>query len=231
MSRSAASSSVVVVVVVTFVALLVSPAAARADVKPVVDRNAGDAATGDFKFKKVPAPAKDDAGAKAKFTIVEGVKDDNGGDVDKLNDGKVPTEDDQPTENFFFNAGTEGGRLGVDLGKVIEVKQVNTYSWHPNTRGPQVYKLYASDGKGAGFVAAPKKGTDPAKAGWTLVASVDTRPKGGGDDAGGQYGVSIADDKGALGKYQYLLFDVVRTEGDDEFGNTFFSEIDVIEQK
>ena len=36
---------------------------------------------------------------------------------------------------------------------------------------------------------------------------------------------------GALGKYRYLLFDISRTESDDDFGNTFYSEIDVIEQK
>jgi hypothetical protein len=201
----------------------------RADVKPVVEHNTGDHATADFKFKTIPAPAKDDAAAKAKFTIVEGAKDDNGGDPDKLNDGKLPNEEDQPAENFFFNAGTEGGRLALDLGSAINIKQVNTYSWHPNTRGPQVYKLYASDGSDKDFSAAPKKGTDPVKAGWKLIATVDTRPHAA--EPGGQYAVSIADPAGALGKYRYLLFDISRTESDDEFGNTFYSEIDVIEQK
>ncbi|MDB5320499.1 MAG: basic secretory protein [Phycisphaerales bacterium] len=202
---------------------------ARAEVKPVVEHNSGEQATAEFKFKTVPSPAKDDAAAKAKFTIVEGVKDDNGGDVDKLNDGKLPSEEDQPEQNFFFNAGTEGGRLALDLGSTINIKQVNTYSWHPNTRGPQVYKLYASDGAAKDFSAAPKKGTDPEKAGWKLIATVDTRPHAA--EGGGQYGVSIADPAGALGKYRYLLFDISRTESDDEFGNTFYSEIDVVEQK
>src|SRR5258706_11488474 len=202
---------------------------ARADVKPIVEHNTGDQATPDFKFKTIPAPAKDDAAAKAKFTIVEGVKDDNGGDPDKLNDGKLPNEEDQPAENFFFNAGTEGGRLALDLGSAINIKQVNTYSWHPKTRGHQVYKLYATDGDAKDFSAAPKKGTDPEKAGWKLIASVDTRPHAA--EGGGQYGVSIADAADALGKYRYLLFDMSRTESDDEFGNTFYSEIDVVEQK
>ena len=118
----------------------------------------------------------------------------------------------------------------MDLGSAIEIKEVNTYSWHPNTRGPQVYKLYASDGTAKDFNSKPKTGTDPAKAGWTLVATVDTRPKEG--QGGGQYGVSIADSTGAaLGKYRYLLFDISRTEADDDFGNTFYSEITVIEKK
>jgi hypothetical protein len=40
--------------------------------------------------------------------------------------------------------------------------------------------------------------------------------------------VSIFDSEGPLGPYRYLLFDVSRTENSDPFGNTFFSEIDVV---
>jgi hypothetical protein len=57
------------------------------------------------------------------------------------------------------------------------------------------------------------------------VTAVDTRNK---DKAGGQHGVSIAGGAGALGKYRHLLFDVLPTEKDDPFGNTFYSEIDVV---
>jgi hypothetical protein len=35
--------------------------------------------------------------------------------------------------------------------------------------------------------------------------------------------------EGAIGKYQYLLYAISRTEDSDEFGNTFYSEIDVID--
>ncbi len=203
--------------------------AIRAEVKVAVEHNDNDKATADFKFKGIPAASKDDAATSAKFSIVDGERDPNGGDLDKLNDGKLPSEEDQPEENFFFNAGTEGGRIGVDLGKVTAVKQVNTYSWHPNTRGPQVYKLYASDGAAADFKGDPKAGADPEKCGWKLIAKVDTRPKEG--TGGGQYGVSVSDSDGPLGKYRYLLFDTSRTEADDQFGNTFYSEIDVVEQK
>jgi hypothetical protein len=210
----------------------VLPVLAFAEVKPVVEHNTNEQATPAFKFKNVPAPAKEDAATKAKITVVAGEQDPNGGTTAKLNDGKTPTEEDQPEENFFFNAGTEGGRLAIDLGSVINVKEVNTYSWHPNTRGPQVYKLYASEGTAKDFDAAPKAGTDPAKAGWKLIATVDTRPKGGGGgEPGGQYGVSVADSAGPLGKFRYVLIDSSRTEAEDDFGNTFFSEIDVIEQK
>ncbi len=112
------------------------------------------------------------------------------------------------------------------MGGAIEIKQINTYSWHTSTRGPQVYKLYASAGTGAEFKPEPKQGTDLVTCGWKLIASVDTRPKSG--DGGGQYGVSISDTQGLLGKYGYLLFDISRTETRDNWGNTLYSEIDVI---
>jgi hypothetical protein len=200
--------------------------AATSNLKVVVEHNDNEHATAAFKFQNVPAPSKVDAATQAKFTIVDGAQDENGGNLDKLHDGKLPSEQDEPAENFFFNAGTEGGRILVDLGAARDVRQVNTYSWHPNTRGPQVYQLYASDGSGDSFKAQPAHGADPEKSGWTLLARVDTRPKTG--EGGGQYGVSISDPDGTIGNYRYLLFDMARTEADDEFGNTFYSEIDVV---
>ena len=199
----------------------------RAEIKVTMEHNPNDSASAAFKFKSVPAPSKKDAASDAKFSIVNGEQDENGGSIDKLHDGKLPTEEDQPAENFFFNAGTEGGRVAIDLGSESEIQQVNTYSWHPNTRGPQVYRLYASDGKADGFKARPTGSADPTNSGWKLIARVDTRPKSG--DGGGQYAVSIADSDGAaIGKYRYLLFAMKQTESDDPFGNTFYSEIDVI---
>ncbi len=217
--------------VVGVLVLFLTSAMVQAEIKTTVERNQGDAATPEFKFKKVPTPTTENAARKAKVTIVDGTNDDNGGGPQQVNNGKLPKEQDEPEANFFFDQSTPGGRLALDLGSVIEIKQVNTYSWHPDTRGPQVYKLYASDGSAKDFSAGPKAGTDPAKAGWTLIATVDTRPKKG-EEMGGQYGVSSADDKGAaIGKYRYLLFDISRTEDDDPFGNTFYSEIAVIEKK
>ena len=202
----------------------------RAEIKTVWDRNDDDRATSKFKFNDVPSPSKTDAAAKARFTIVDGRTNDNSGDLNALNDGRLPDNDDQPDANFFFADVANGGRIAADLGELVEVKQVNTYSWHPNTRGAQVYKLYASDGSAKDFDAKPARPTDPEKAGWKLIASVDTRPKF--DSPGGQYGVSVFDPGGgALGKYRYLLFDISRTEDEDRFGNTFFSEIDVSDGK
>jgi hypothetical protein len=197
----------------------------RAEVKVTSARNDAGAATEEFKFKDVPSPSRTDAANKAKLSILAGRRDGNGGEVARLIDGKLPSDDDQPSANFFFAPGTEGGRFVMDLGDAIEVKQVNTYSWHSNTRGPQVYKLYGGDAALADFVAKRESGADLEKAGWKVIASVDTRPKEG--QPGGQYGVSISDSGGSIGKYRFLLFEVSRTESATPFGNTFFSEIDV----
>ncbi len=213
----------------TTAALLTLNLTAQAQVKITVDHNPNSTATGAFKFKSVPSPAKDDAAAKAKLLLVEGEIDGNGADLSALTDGALPTEEDQPAANFFWNAGTGGGRFQMDLGNVIDITQVNTYSWHPNTRGPQVYRLWASDGTDLKFNSAPRSNIDPATCGWKLITVVDTRSKEETD--GGQFGVSITDSSGSLGKYRYLMFDCYVTETGDEYGNTFYSEIDVIAKK
>ncbi len=201
--------------------------AVHAQVKVTFDYNAN--GTPEFKFKNVPTPAKDDAGSKAKPVLVVGELDPNGADFSALTDGLLPSNEDQPAANLFFNAGGTGGRFRMDLGSVIEIAQINTYSWHPDTRGPQVYLLYASDGADPKFNPEPKGNTDPTASGWKLLATVDTRPKQG--QGGGQYGVSITDSSGVLGKYRYLLFDCVATEMEDDWGNTFYSEVDVVAKK
>ena len=216
-----------IVYTVATLSVLMFVATCNAAIEIVTDHNGIESATFDFKFRNAPQPSCNDAAAKATFTIIQGRRDRNGGNLNKLNDGKVPTEDDQPSENFFFNAGTEGGRLLVDLGDSIKLKQVNTYSWHPGSRGPQLYKLYASNGKAVGFNQQPQDGADPQRCGWKLIANVDTRPKEGA--GGGQYAVSISDSNGTIGEYRYLLFDISVTEQFDPFGNTFFSEIDVVD--
>jgi hypothetical protein len=63
-----------------------------------------------------------------------------------------------------------------------------------------------------------------------VLATVDTRPNDETND-GGQWGVSISDAAAGLGKFRYLLFDCYITEAADDFGNTFYSEIDVIARK
>jgi hypothetical protein len=199
------------------------------DPKIVMNRNSETEASRAFRFADVSSPVKDNAAAKASLVIVDGEIDGNSAALSALTDGMVPGEEDEPDANFFFEQGTWGGRFRMDFGNPIEIAQVNTYSWHPNTRGPQVYKVYGSDGTGANFNGAPKANIDPVSCGWKLVGSVDTRTQFG--ENGGQYGVSVSGAAGSLGKFRYLLFSVFQTEVDDEFGNTFYSEINVIAKK
>lgn len=180
-----------------------------------------------YAFKTVPLPADNDAATRAKFWLVDGVADRNSGGLESLNDGRGPDGEDQPSKNFFFQAGTDGGRIGVDLGRKVSVGRICTYSWHSGSRAPQVFAIYASDGVSAAFLADPKRGADPAACGWQLVARVDTRS--GSDEEGGQHGVMVASGSGVVGSFRFLLFDVFRTESRDPFGNTFYSEIDVID--
>ncbi|MEI7912614.1 MAG: basic secretory protein-like protein [Verrucomicrobiota bacterium] len=196
---------------------------------PVVTQGHGgpDAA---FSLAPVPPPAINDAAAKATFSLVDGSRDGSSGELAVLADGKLPATEDSPAANFFFADNTDGGRIGVDLGSIISVKSIGSYSWHGGGRGPQVYTLFAADGKAEHFNAAPKRGTDPASCGWQRVAAVDTRPHDG--KAGGQYAVEISNKDGApLGEFRHLLFDVAKAAAADPFGNTFFSEIDVIDAK
>ena len=202
---------------------------APAQTRIVIDHNANDIANQEFKFKRVPSPVKDDAAAKAKLVLIDGEIDGNGADLVAVTDGLLPTDRDEPAANFFFNAGTSGGRFRLDFGRVIDVAQVNSYSWHPNTRGPQVYKLYGSEGTDPKFNADPNRRIDPATAGWILIGSVDTSTAQGAE--GGQYAVAISSSGGSLGKYRHLMFDCYVTETNDDWGNTFYSEIDVIEKK
>ncbi len=207
--------------------LLLSTTASLAEIKVIVAHNDNETAAPGFKFKEVPPPSRLNAVSTAKFSIVDGRRDPTGGSLEQLHDGALPTAADQPEENFFFRQGIDGGRISIDLGSATEIKQFRSYSWHPGSRGPQVYNLYLSDGQSDGFNAQPKKGTDPQSCGWKLTAKVDTRPASG--DPGGQYGVSISDSAGVIGKFRYLLLDVSRTEDSDPFGNTFYSEINVID--
>jgi hypothetical protein len=208
-------------------ALSVLTLTVRAQIRVTVDRNTGAAATKDFKFKNVPSPAKDDAAAKARVTLLVGESDPAGGDLSVLTDGLLPTKADEPKSNFYFAPGSGGGRVRMDFGEAIEIKQVNSYSWHTGTGAPQVYLLYASDGAELGFNPEPNANIDPNSCGWKLITTVDTRKEGDG----GQFGISISAPHGILGKYRYLLFSFVATETDDDAGNTFYSEIDVVAKK
>ena len=188
----------------------------------VFDHNPNNTANREFKFKNIASPSKDDAASRAKLTLIDGDLDGGSAELAALTDGRLPRDEDEPGSNVFFRAGSSGGRFRMDFGSSIDIMQVNTYSWHPNSRGPQLYKLYAADGFDPKFNPDPKRGVDPLSCGWKLIALVSTLSDRG--EEGGQYAASVTE----VGKYRYLLFDVYVTELYDNWGNTFYSEIDVI---
>ena len=194
------------------------------DARVTFDHNSNNSASREFKFKTIPSPSKDDVAAHAKLTLIDGDLDAGAASLSALIDGRLPNDEDEPAANVFFRAGSSGGRFRMDFTKSIDIAQVNSYSWHSNSRGPQLYKLYAADGSDPKLNLDPKRGVDPASCGWKLIALVNTLPERGDD--GGQYAASVT----GVGKFRYLLFDCYVTELYDNWGNTFYSEIDVIEK-
>lgn len=177
-----------------------------------------------FKLGAIPPPAIDDLAAVARLKLVSGRMDPNSGVLEVLADGKLPGGDDEPRSNFFFANSREPSRLTIDLEKPATVRGVTTYSWHRDSRAGQRYRLYGADGAAASFMAAPNAGANPADAGWTLLGKVDTSEKGGGQHAVGIFGRNGR----PLGTFRHLLLEVFPNEDSRGFGNTFFSEIDVI---
>lgn len=179
-----------------------------------------------FDFPDVPLPATNDAATGAKFTLVAGRVDPNSRGLVALHDGRLPVDEDQPSENFFLTAGSQRGLLQIDLGESIAVQQVTSYSWHTSTRAAQVFTLYGASGEEKSLNHKLTLDSHPVEQGWTKIASVDSR---NGRRPGGQHAVSITNTDKALGQFRYLLFDLSPTEIADAFGNTFFCEIDVID--
>ncbi|MBL8813069.1 MAG: hypothetical protein JNM43_23070 [Planctomycetaceae bacterium] len=178
-----------------------------------------------FQFEMVSVPAVNDAGAKGKWTIVAGKADPNAGSLLCLADGKIPSNADDPAHSFFLNAGSTEGVIAVDLEHAVELTQIVTYSWHTDSRAPQVYSVYTATGDEAGF-ELPKSAADMAQSSvWKKLADVDSRSR---NRAGGQHAVSIQNAGKSLGTYRYLVFVVQSTEPGNRFSHTFFSEIDLV---
>jgi hypothetical protein len=169
-----------------------------------IDHKPNNLATTDFQFSHVPTPFKNNLAAQAVMSIVEGKPTDLSMPVSKLIQGDLPTGADQPSHNFVFQNGTNGGRIEIDLGNNVVIHRICTYSWHPGDRAPQLYAVYGSGGMGDSE-NSPPGGADPAKAGWEFITKVDTRPRNP-LNIGGQYVVKIERENGEIGAYRYLLF-------------------------
>src|SRR5262245_6181852 len=114
------------------------------DARVTFEHNPNSVATREFKFKNIAAPSKDDAATNTKLTLIDGDLDGGSGTLATLVDGRVPQDEDEPGGNVYFRAGSTGGRFRMDFTTPIEIDRINSYSWHPNARGPQLYKVYGA---------------------------------------------------------------------------------------
>lgn len=172
-----------------------------------------------------PPSADDDAdqsrNPRAVFTYIPsyGKPDPEAGAIGnrlpRLNDGKIPENDDDHANNVWFDTARHS-RILLDLGANMDIARINVYSWHAGALAPQQYTLWASDR------AMPDPAPEDLSKEWWFIARVDTRPLG----EGGKHGSSINSKRGKIGRYRYLLFDIPANK--PEWNRSgFLSEIDV----
>lgn len=155
------------------------------------------------------------------------------GPVDRLVDGRAQGTADAPLESVFFAENVRGAFV-FDLGQVVTIRRVNSFSWHRSkfvsdnhVRATQKYTLWGYAGDEPPATAEPS-----VSHGWERIARVNTdsffdvsSPR----DRPAQQACSIASETDSLGRYRFLLFEVHPTLAghDNEVDHTFFGEIDV----
>lgn len=137
-------------------------------------------------------------------------------DLPRLNDGRFALNGDDPANSTWFDTRTDS-RVFLDLGTSLEIARINVFSWHSGALSPQRYTLWAADGDGP-----PDVGVAVLGRGWRKLAEVDTTTLG----EGGKQGSCIQANGGVIGRYRYLLFDLVPNKPEWSRGG-FLSEIDV----
>ena len=151
-------------------------AESQTTIQTIVEYNPNETATSDFKFRQVRRPFRATRVRTPSSTSPMVAATGPAASWKYSTTAVCPARRTNRRRIFSSAPVPTGGRLLLDLGRLIPVRQVNTYSWHPGLRGPQVYRLYGSQGTGEGFTAQPQQDVDPLTCGWTLLGSVDTRP-------------------------------------------------------
>ncbi len=187
-------------------------------------------------FTSISRPSKSDAAQHSKITIIGNKPLASCLSPDGLHIGVLPRENRLLRDFFCFtNDNSDGGKIIMDLGKIIPIAMVNSYSAHgpvggttwcnefDGSRGPQVYTLFGSTSEKPGFENLSGKE-------WVKIADVDTRPDAD-KDWQGTYGVNIKNTDGSLlGNFRWLVWDTKPTlkEGTKpEWTNTWYCELDV----
>lgn len=186
--------------------------------------------TSAFRFPTIGPPSNEDyadqSSVQASIRVATGklkARAGRSGPVTVLLDGSGQSHQDAPDESVFFEDHTNGSIL-VDLGSVISIDRINSYSWHQHDtneshrhRARQRFTLYGYEGDQLPDLTLP-----PSESGWTRIARVNSDrffevsiPL----DRPAQQASSITAARGEIGKFRYLLWEVT--------GNTFFGEFDV----
>ena len=200
--------------------------------------------TPQFRFATIEPPSDSDyadaSQGKAKAFLAGGrllVCDSDpacsSGPIDRLVDGRAQGSADAPLESVFFAENVRGGFL-FDLGQVVTIRRVNSFSWHRSrfvrdnhVRATQKYTLWGYAGD------EPPATSEPSVShGWERIARVNTDSffdVASARDRPAQQACSIASETDSLGRYRFLLFEVHPTLAghDNEVDHTFFGEIDV----
>lgn len=200
--------------------------------------------TPEFRFPSIEPPSPEDHAdasrglarvslAEGPLLIAEFDANFSSGGVDRLVDGRAQGSGDAPRESVFFAGGAKGGFL-FDLGQVVSISKINSYSWHKSlfrqenhVRATQKYTVWGFAGDAPPAAERPAAGN-----GWERIARVDTdaffdvvSPL----DRPAQQACSITCESGSLGRYRFLLFEVHPTVAphDADMDHTFYGEIDV----
>ncbi|MCB1204606.1 MAG: hypothetical protein KDN18_10130 [Verrucomicrobiae bacterium] len=191
---------------------------------------AGDG-TSSFRFPSIPPPSMDDAAdrsqGRANIRVVRGSLGQEsgrlGGAAEALLDGSGQSKQDSPRESVYFSA-ESGGAFEIDLGESMSVTRILSYSWHQHEsipehreRAKQRFTLYGWAGS-----ELPDPESESLGENWIRVARVNTDESlhvVSRLDRPAQQACSITAEKGEIGRYRYLRWEVK--------GGTFYGEIDV----
>jgi alpha-mannosidase len=191
---------------------------------------------GSWNFTSISRPSRSDAAHYSKITISGNKPLASCLSPDGMHNGVLPQENRLLRDFFCFTNTAKGGKIVMDLCKVIPVTMINSYSAHgpvggttwcnefDGSRGPQVYTLYASSSRQPDFDNLSGKE-------WIKIADVDTRPGNDKEDWQGTYGVNVTNADGSLlGNFRWIVWDVKPTfkKGTrPEWTNTWYCELDV----
>lgn len=214
--------------------------------RPVLIRIEAGEETPAFQFPSIAPPSDEDwADRRQGHDAVELISVDQKGRTNLVHrssgppivlfDGKGQNGPNLPGESFFFSNSTTGMIL-LDLGELVFISKIHTYSWHLKgseerrdkaLRAVQRYTLWGATGDRPG---QPPSEDDPGS--WTRIARVDTDAFFGVTDSierPAQQACAITSTTPSLGLYRYLIFELKPTwlPGEGQERHTFLGEIDV----